>query len=110
MIDTNEALARIAVAEIEARRLKEKSEARFRRWRFVITALRIIVILGALVFLQVTHWDISGAQACGFFLVYLAASALAEHQKGESLRRLETELKQLKDELAAKTAKPAAGE
>jgi hypothetical protein len=104
MIDTNEALARIAVAEFEARRLKERSEERSRRWRFAFTVSRILVALGAAIYLQVTHWQISGTQACGFLFIYLAASAWQEHRIGESHRRLQAELDRLKDEIESKSA------
>jgi Ca2+/Na+ antiporter len=96
MIHTNEALARIAVAELEARRLKEKSEELSRHWRFAFTVTRTVVAVAVAVYLQVTHWQISGAQACAFFLIYIAASAWQEHRTAESLRKLQAELDQLK--------------
>ena len=104
MIDTNEALGRIAIAEVEARRFKEKSEGRARRWRFVFTILRILIVAGAAVYVQVSHWQISGAQVCGFLLIYLAASAWSEYHTGESLRRLQAEVDRLKDEIKNKRA------
>jgi len=104
MTDTNEALARIAIAEFESRRLKERSEERARRWRFAFGISRIVAAVGAAVYVQVTHWQISGAQACGFLLIYLAASAWMEHRTGESLRKLQAELDRLRDEIQKKSA------
>ena len=104
MIDTNEALARIAVAEVEARRFKERSAVVSRRWRFAFTISRILVAMGAAVYLQVTHWQISGAQACGFLFIYIAGSVWQEHRIGESLRALQAELDQLNDAIKAKSA------
>ena len=99
MIDTNEALARIAVAESEARRLKERSEERSRRWRLVFTVARIFVAMGAAVYLQVTHWQITGTQACGFLFLYISSSAWEEHRSREKIRTLQAELNRLRDEI-----------
>ena len=110
MIDTNEALARIAVAEFEARRLKRRSGERARQWRFAFTIARILVAIGAAVYLQVTHWQISGAQACGFLFLYIASSAWEEHRSKERLRTLQAELDRLKDEIENKSAQSGSRE
>ncbi len=99
MIDTNEAMARIAVAELEARRLQARSEMRSRRWRLGFAIARVLIAVGVAVYLQVTNWGISGAQACGLLLIYLAASTWNEHRTNESLRTLQAQLDRLKEEI-----------
>src|SRR4051812_15313483 len=104
MSDTTEALARIAVAGIEARRLKERSEERARQWRFAFAVARILVAIAAAVYLQVTHWQISGAQAGGFLFLYIASSAWEEHRRKERLHTLQAELERLRDEIEKRPA------
>jgi Tfp pilus assembly protein PilN len=104
MITTQEALARIAVAEFESRRLKKRSEERARQWRLAWVVARILLAIAAAVYVQVAHWPISGAQVCGLLFIYLSASAWAEHRSGESLRRLQAEVDRLKDEIQRESA------
>jgi hypothetical protein len=101
MIDTKEALGRIALAELETRHLKERSAKNSRRWRLMITIARVIFAFAVGVYLQVSHWQ-TGAQVCGFFLVYFASAAWEEYRTREMMRSLQIELERLKDEIEAK--------
>lgn len=103
MIDTKEAAARIAFAELEARQQRARAETRAQRWRLARTVFRVLLAIGAGVYLQVSHWQISGAQACGLFLLYLAATAWAEHQMAETIQTLRAEVERLKCEVARKS-------
>ena len=99
MIDPNEALARIAIADFEARRLKERAAEQSRRFRLIFTFLRVVVLLGAGIVLLVSRWQVSGAQACWFLLIYLATSAWEDHRAGEAFLTLQAQVDRLKDEI-----------
>jgi hypothetical protein len=96
MIDTKEAEARVAVAEFEARQFKRRADVRARRWRLAASVFRILVALGAGIYLQVQDWQISGAQACGLLFIYIAATVWEQHRLCETIQTLQAEVDQLK--------------
>jgi hypothetical protein len=104
MIDTKEAVARIAVAELEARSLERRSAIRMQRCRLATMLVRIVLALGLGIYLQVSHWQISGAQACGLFLIYLGTTAWQEYQMREMIHTLQAEVERLKDGIESKSA------
>jgi hypothetical protein len=99
MNPAKEALGRAVIAEIEERRHQAKKGKRRAAWRFAFIIGWAVVVGGVGGYLQLTHVAISGAEACGFFLMYLASSAVGEYRTQEQLRELRAELDELKDRL-----------
>jgi hypothetical protein len=97
MNNTREVSARIAIANFETRQSKENAAKRSRYWRFVFLISQIVVGIGLSVYIQVSHWQISGAQACGFFLIYFAGTAWGNYRARETIHSLQSELARLKD-------------
>jgi hypothetical protein len=102
MSTTPEIQARIVIAEFEARRSQETTDRKSRRWRLVATLSRITIGLAGAVYLVVSGWQVSGAQAGAFVLIGFAAAAWPDHDLREKVRSLEAEVGQLKNELKDK--------
>jgi hypothetical protein len=104
MIDIKEAEARIAMAEFEARRLEKRARERARRWRLIAAFFQVLLLFGGAVYFQVSHEPISGAQACGLFMVIMASGAWQEYELHEKVCALEAQVAALKAALEDKTA------
>jgi len=104
MNDAQEATARIALADFEARRKKEVTRNRARHWRFAFMISQVIAGIGLSVYVSVMPWRISGAQACALLFICLAGSAWRFYQARETIASLQSEVERLKDELGEKSA------
>lgn len=104
MNDVQEAMARIAIADIEARQLKEKIERRSRRGRLATAIASVAALFALSIYVQVSPWQISAKQACGWFLFYLAGIAWMNYHTGERLRSLRSEIDRLKDQINERSA------
>jgi hypothetical protein len=104
MIDVEEAKVRIALAQLEARRAKEKSIKRSANVRFAGALIWTIGVAISAFYLQGLHPGISPSAVLGIFFVFVISAGWNQYQTTEELTKLRLELEQLKDEIKNKTA------
>jgi len=104
MIDIQEARARVALAKLEVRRLKEKTTRRSARWRLAVTVAWTAAVLALAVYLEKAHLEISSAEIGGLFVVFAISAGWRDYRTQEELHRLRAELERLSDEIKNKTA------
>jgi|GEM_PF-6311862 len=92
-----EAAARVAFAEFEVRRRRQKSDRRASLFRLLATLGFVVLVVGVAVYLQRSHFDISGNAACGIFVSYIVASAARDYRTDERMRELQAQIDALRE-------------
>ena len=103
MIDIQEARVRVALAEIEERRLNEKFARRSARWRLAAKIGLTIVVLVVGGYFKKTHLVLSAEEVGGMFLVYFISTIWSDYRVQEELHNIRAELERMRTETKNKT-------
>lgn len=100
MTDTQEAIARIRIAEFETCQEAQKKQRRCRLWRRALVLVSIAVPVAASWYVfRPGGWRISAELVFQVSLLNLAYLAWASYKAEESIRSLQAEVQRLKDQL-----------
>ncbi len=104
MIDVNEVKIRLALAELEKRRIQERSKRNSARWRlgFMIVWTLAILVLGFVA--QKSKLEFSGPGWIGLICTCFLGAGWRQYRASEELHELQAEVFQLKEQMRDKTA------
>jgi hypothetical protein len=104
MADITEIRVRIALAELEERRKKERAAKRSARFRFAIKVAWSVGIFALAIFIQSGRLEVTATQVATLILFYSVPAAWAEWRTNEELGKLREEINELRDEIRDKSA------